>query len=557
MSRKHVTTQDCLSHRSIQSPHCHKSYSALAVHREDIYSEETRERRGHRVNHREPTGLPPRSAPDSPAVHRRLGSSTLIAHHSPTVSRKFPTHHYLRSRTWSLSSADSDSSEDKNYLMRRFLNPEADQQTLLERSRSVSPILYTMRSASPFYETAVRRRGDLERGDSDPSRGDDFHSGHITVRRSPCRSPGLRRRRIQEGVMIERDRARYGSYSYDGSEQFGAHSVGPEMARSFQEQQRLRGAGRRDPLAHQLSVSSGSSLDEAGYEQTRRVPLPAPARIFSPGRNVTTGTSVNPCPSPTRVLSPAKPLAQDNVDYTKTPRQAKVTLELPVGGLTVDPAPSPCPSPVIFRSIKEEKEEEGDHSFQARRSQSKSPRLRHRPEESRQLGHMSSSDETSSLKPMVIVGDVPLIQVLSSSPEKSELHHSPESAFREPLKDRASLEIARERRRQRRSQSRSPSPLIMESFRTEDIEPVTIGFRPISPTTCTARPLVKDPRSASPPNLTSSLSGAEVVRPFASPAVTDTTLLDSFPSSHESMVQQMKVLTLDLLRMAFLQVRLF
>ena len=75
------------------------------------------------------------------------------------MSRKFPTHHYLRSRTWSLSSADSDSSEDKGYLMRRFLNPEGDQQTLLERSRSVSPMLYTMRSGSPFYETAVRRTG--------------------------------------------------------------------------------------------------------------------------------------------------------------------------------------------------------------------------------------------------------------------------------------------------------------------------------------------------------------------------------------------------------------
>ena len=436
--------------------------------------------------------------------------------------------------------------------MRRFLNPEGDQQTLLERSRSVSPMLYTMRSGSPFYETAVRRTGDLERGDSDPtSRGDDFRSWHITVRRSPCRSPGLRRRRIQEDVMFERDRTRYGSYSYDGSEQFVGHGAGPEMTRSFQEQQRLRGAGRRDPLAHQLSISSGSSLDEAGSEQIKRVPVPAPASIFSPGGTVTTGASVSPCPSPTRILTSTKPLAQDNVDYTKTPRQAKVTLELPADCLTVDPVPSPCPSPIIFRGIKEEEEGEGDHSPQVRRSQSKSPRLRHRPEESRQLGHVSSVEEASRLKPMLIVGDVPLIQVLSSSPDKSELHHSPESAFRQPMKDQASLEIARERRRQRRSQSRSPSPLIIENFRAEDVEPITIGFRPISPTTCIARPIVTDPRSASPPNLTSSLTGAEVVRPFASPAVTDTSLLDTFPASHEPRVQQTKVLTLDLLRMVF------
>ena len=498
-----------------------------------------------------PTGLPPRTTPTSPAVQCRIGSSTLIAHHSPTVPRRYPVHS-LRGRAWGPSS-DSDTSEfaeDKGYLMRRFLDPLGEQQ-MLERSRSVSPVPFSMRPGSPFYE-AAGGRGSLERGDSDPTYPRS-EPGHIRVRRSPCRSPGLRRGRIQEDVMFEKDRLRYGGDRYEGTRHFAGQNVGPEMTRRFREQQIQRGPGRRDPLAHQLSVSSESSLDEPGFINARRVPVPAPPRIFSPRGLVTTGTSVSPCPSPTRFGTDAKPSAQDNVDYTKPVKeQAKVTLELPAGGLTVEPIPSPCPSPIIFRDIKEE-DEEDKGSTKDRRSQSKSPRPRYRPEDTRQLGHVSPTElnllSPTRSQPIVIVGDVPSIEVQGTSPEKPGLHHSPESAFRKPMKDQASLEIARERRRQKRSQSRSPSPMIVESS-DRDPETVTVGFRPISPTTTTTppHPVTGPGTAASPPSLTTTLGGAQVVRPVASPAATDT---DTFSASHESRVQEMKVLTFDLLRMVF------
>ena len=351
--------------------------------------------------------------------------------------------------------------------------------------------------------------------------------------------------------MFERDRSRYEGDTGGVSELFTRQGAGPEMTRSLHEQQRLRGAGRRDPLAHQLSFSSESSLDEAGYEQIKRIPVPAPASIFSSGGTGTTGTSVNPSPSPARLLPSARPFSQDNVDYRKIPRQANVTLELPASGLAVEPAPSPCPSPIIFRGIKEESEDDDRvKSLVVRRSQSKSPRPRCRPEESRQPGHVSSTDEPESPSRATpkVIGNVPLIKVMGSSPDKSELHHSPESAFRKPIKDKPPLEIAKERRRLRRSQSRSPSPLVIRSFRTEDPEPITIGFRPISPT---SDPSATRPGPTFPPVLTSSFSDATVLRPVASPAVVESSLPDTFPASHESRVQQMKVLIHGLLRMVF------
>ena len=483
------------------------------------------------------TGLPPRSTSNSPSGQRRL-----VAHHSPTVSRRYPVQS-LRSRAWSPAS-DSDSSEDKGYLMKRFLDPLGEQQRL-ERSRSVSPVPFSMRPGSPFYEAAVGGRGTLERGDGDPTQPHTVSEpGHITVPRSPCRSPGLRHRRVQEG-----------------SRQFVGRSVGPEMTRRSQEQQIQRGPGRKDPLAHQLSISSGSSLDEALSYNLKRVPLPAPASMYSSRGLVTTETYVSPCPSPTRLGTTTRTSAQDNVDYTKAQKvQAKVTLELPAGGLTVDPIPSPCPSPIIFRDIKEEDEGDGSSS-QGRRSQSKSPRPRYRPEDSRQPGHVSPAEEPrgsshpspTRSKPIVMVGDVPFIQIQDSSPKKSGLHQSPESAFRKPMKEQTSLEIARERRHQRRSHSRSPSPMVVESSDTQGPETVTVGFRPISPATTTTAPLpVAESEVASPPTFTSAFGGAELVGPVASPAVTGTSLEDTFPDSHESRVQQMKVVTLDLLRMVFI-----
>lgn len=488
------------------------------MYREEVMSSRDRDR-GRRV-----TGLPPRSAPTSPAVHRRLGPSTLIAHHSPTIPRRYPRH----GRAWSPSS-DSDSSEDKTYLMRRFLEPQG-QEPILERSRSVSPLPYSMRPKSPYYEAAIGKKGTIERYDSDPRahppevvspEETEFEPlpgpGHITVRRSPCRSPGLRGRKMEEDVL---------------------------------RQGRDRGPGRKDPLAHQLSFSSESSVGEAVFGEIKRVPVPAPAGIFSGGGIVTTATSVSPCPSPSMFES-TKPTSQDNVDYTKAAKErAKATLDLPPGGLTVEPVPSPCPSPIIFRDIKEEEEEEGEGSPQGRRSQSKSPRPRQRPDESRQPGHVSSTElflttgdtppqTPTKPQPVVILREVPAIQVLGGSPEKSELDHSPESAFREPMKDQVSLERARDRRRMRRGQS----PMDVDSSSTQGPESITVGFRPISPTTSTSPALV-----GSPSTLTASLGGAAVVRPSA---FADASLRDTFPASQESRVQETKVLIVNLLRMMF------
>ncbi len=544
VSRKQVTTQDCLSHRSIQKPHCHRVQSGLVMHSEE---EEVVYPRGRVEAVAVPAGprRPPRSAPTSPAFTRRFvaSSSTLIAHHSPTIPKKYPGQYPPRGRTMSPGSdSDSEFAPDKGFLMRRFLGPLGEQQ-LPERSRSASP--YSHRPGSQFYEATVgsSSRADVESeqaAQAQPAPGDDSSFQPISaikVRRSPCRSPGLRRRKMQDDVTFEKDRRQFGGDTYEGPQQFAGQKVGPEMRRKHDEKQPFqRGPGRRDPLAHQLSASSGSSLEESVVDRRRPAPVAAPAGLFSTPGIVTVGTSVSPCPSPTN-LGITKRSAQDNVDYTKPAKEkAKMRLELPAGGLTVQPVPSPCPSPILFRNVEEDEEE---RSSQGRRSRSKSPRPRSRPEESKQAGHLSPYDDSwgsllAPSKPLPIIGsgNLPSIEVLGSSPEKSELHHSPESAF-QPMRDQASLEIARERRRTRRSQSRSPSPLVVvEGAQGPEPEVVTVGFRPISPTS----PSVSDPVS-------SAVGDGQTV---TSPADDVTDPLQAFPASHETRVQQMKVLALSI-----------
>ncbi len=523
VSRKQITTQDCLSHRSSQSPHCHKSHSGLiAQYMEEAPQTVNTRRRGRQGQ----LGVPPagvlhKSAPTSPAVQRRLDSSTLIAHHSPTVPRKQRTHPPQGRLMSPSSDSESEQGPDKGFLLRRFLEPQGEGQ-LPERSQSASPSPYSARPGSPFYEAAMGERGGPVREDSDPSapRGrlprdtSPFKPisapGPMTVRRSPCQSPGQRRRRIQDAVVLEKDRQSHDGETYEGPQQFADRSVGPEVT-CKNDDQKPRGRGRRDPLAHQLSGSSTSSLEvETLMERPRPIPIAAPGSLYST-KGVVAVATVRPCPSPTN-FGVTRLLAQDNVDYTKPSKEkAKVTLEMPAGGLTVEPIPSPCPSPIIFRDVLEEQ-----GPSQERRSRSKSPRA--------QLSPVGLQPNSSKPQPIPGSRALPSIQVLGSSPEGSELKHSPESAFREPVRDQASLEVARERRRERRSQS----PMQKEGSGVQSPQFPSISVSP-------------GPATEPAPG---AVGGASVF-----PVSSAVESADIIPASVESRIQHMKVACLGVLRM--------
>ncbi len=632
----------------------------------------------------------PKSAPTSPGMHRRVpaGPSTLIAHHSPVVSRKRITD----IPQWSFSSEESDSEGgDRTYMLRRFLLDPSQGQNL-DRSKSVSPNPVAMYYGySDPHQSSASREPQAQRGSDAESYILDSSSGSMRIRRSPCPSPGSRRRRVEDDLHFEQDWYRHEGGDYQRTGHYRRDDSGAEMHmhhrgrghypqgqgdwkadrdREFlqrsedQGRKEPRGLGRKDPLAHQLSTSAYSSLEEfssdpdaSPMEQSYGYNPPtdqSAAHGLHPGRGTipwhpqpqhqqpahrrdflaspprtpvrprtpilaileegeggmeTNGSQWGPVaraiPSPAPHLGPSSMLgsSQDNAIRTKT--REKVSLEMPTkpSGLTVQPVPRPCPSPIMFR---EEEKESGDlKPIRKVRSVSRSPTPgRRRPDSSRQAGHIDDPSDLStpsSLSPRASPkgkreGALPSINILGSSPEQKggEMEPYP-SAFHEPTPstDQVSLEVARNRRRLRRSQSRSPMP--METDTTTRGQPVagttsifvpvpgslpgleSSGFQPIQPSPSDLSPIPPIPTSHAP-------EGVRVVRPqpaggrtvpmevsqsqgfhishdsqpsqqeaFSVSHDSQVDQPEAFPESHEHRVQQLKVfIKLCSLRMCFL-----
>ncbi len=629
----------------------------------------------------------PKSAPTSPGMHRRVpaGPSTLIAHHSPVVSRKRITD----IPQWSFLSEESDSEGgDRTYMLRRFLLDPSQGQNL-DRSKSVSPNPVAMYYGySDPYRSSASREPQVQRGSDAESYILDSSSGSMKIRRSPCPSPGSRRRRVEDDLHFEQDWYRHEGGDYQRTRHYRRDDMGAERHRQhggteyYQEGQRYqkggrdqedlqrseyqgrkepRGLGRKDPLAHQLSTSAYSSLEEfssdpdaspmeqsSGYSPTREhssgestipwhpqhqrqpvaphgnflvSPPRTPVRPRTPilaileegeGGMESNGSQWGPVaraiPSPAPHLGPSSFLASSQDNAIRTKVRDKVSLEMPTkpSGLTVQPVPRPCPSPIMFR---EEEKEYGDLKLIRNvRSVSRSPTPgRRRPDSSRQAGHIDDPSDLStpsSLSPRASPkgkreGALPSINVLGSSPEQKggEMEPYP-SAFHEPTPstDQVSLEVARNRRRLRRSQSRSPMP--METDTTTRGQPVagsgstvsifipvpgsipgpgSSGFQPIQPSPSDLSPIPPIPTSHAP-------EGVRVVRPqpaggrtvpmevsqsqgfhishdsqpsqqeaFSVSHDSQVDQPEAFPESHEHRVQQLKVfIKLCSLRMCFL-----